>query len=232
MAKYLQSRENAELPRISTTDKEDELTLRQLRAYIASTKSVKHMPTAKALRGSEDLIVKRKVRDAVIEVYANGFAIYQKPCHQTVIRMDYVGKVTYEEYSSDGKTKETHTFDLEDEKWSVAVMMTGEKRMEMRYEEKQARTMISLTGTGFCDDEDSEQENMEIDAGIDVENIVLEADERRRMLAVLSEHQRDIVEKYYIEGMSQQEIADIFGIGQRTVSTLLKRSLKKIKKFF
>ena len=47
-----------------------------------------------------------------------------------------------------------------------------------------------------------------------------------------TERQREIIELYYFKGMTQQEIADELGIGQRAVSHSLEGTLKKLKKVF
>lgn len=47
----------------------------------------------------------------------------------------------------------------------------------------------------------------------------------------MTERQSEVIRLYFYKGMTQQEIADELGIGQRTVSHALEGALK-IKKIF
>ena len=47
----------------------------------------------------------------------------------------------------------------------------------------------------------------------------------------LSERDRRVVQLYYFEGKTQQEIADILGIAKSTMSELLPRVLLRLKNF-
>jgi len=50
-----------------------------------------------------------------------------------------------------------------------------------------------------------------------------------RLLDYLNERDRDIVRKYYLDGMSQVEIASIYGYTQARVNQLIMKSLRKIR---
>lgn len=206
------------------------ITLREIKYHIDSTRGVA-LPTAKALRENESIILlgRKTTEDSVMEVYSNGFAVYQKPHHQAILRMEYVGKAKYEKYNAETGTVKKESYNLEDTDWSIAVMMTGEERMELRYEEKYEKTMISTTGTGYREEGEEEAEDMELDAGVDVAGLVGEADELHSILDCLTDRQREVVTMYYLEQFTQGEIADKLGIKQRAVSYHLEAAMKKLK---
>ena len=120
------------------------ITLREIKSHIDSTRGVA-LHTAKALRKNESIILlyRKVTEDSVLEVYSNGFAVYQKPHHQAVLRMEYVGKAKYEKYNAETGTVKQESYNLEDTDWSIAVMMTGEERMELRYKEKYKNLKIN-----------------------------------------------------------------------------------------
>lgn len=206
------------------------LTLREIRKLISSTKEIRKLPTAKALRNNPELrlVAENAVADAVMEVYSNGFAIYQKPNHQTVLRMEYVGKTVYEDYQG-GRTI-YHTFDLEDEDWAVAVMLTGERRMEEQYEEKCRKTTSSISGMGLGEDTGSIAADLELDAGIDILEDIVRKDSLEEMLSLLTDCQRKAVELYYVMEMTESEIAMMLGRGRTTIEMTLDRALARLLK--
>lgn len=74
---------------------------------------------------------------------------------------------------------------------------------------------------------------------LSVEQILLNdlADEERKALvnkikSVLTEKQFRRLWLYYVEGKTEQQIADVEGIAQQNVSKSIRLSVKKLKKFF
>ena len=54
----------------------------------------------------------------------------------------------------------------------------------------------------------------------------------RIAIAHLSERDRQVVQLYFFESKTQQEIATVLGIAKSTMSELLPRILERLKKFF
>lgn len=50
------------------------------------------------------------------------------------------------------------------------------------------------------------------------------------MESELNEKQRDIMMKYYFNGMTMQEISDVYGINRSTVSRYLTRARRKLER--
>ena len=68
--------------------------------------------------------------------------------------------------------------------------------------------------------------------GVDPLNAVIRRETRERMLAAMTDKQREVFVLYNKYLRTQQQIADIIGISQRAVSYRLKEANKVAKKFF
>lgn len=107
-----------------------------------------------------------------------------------------------------------------------------ERKQRMR--EYRAKDSISVTsiegllGKGF-EIEDETQDFMS--ALIESEEHSEELSRLHAAIEQLSERDRRVVQLYYFEGKTQQEIAAILGIAKSTMSELLPRILLRLKKF-
>ena len=55
---------------------------------------------------------------------------------------------------------------------------------------------------------------------------------RTAMREELTERQRELIEKYYLEGMTMTRIAQELGLSPSTVSRTIKRGKERIRKYF
>ncbi len=170
------------------------------------------------------MVVQTKVGDCEMTVYNTGFAVYQNDLHYTVLRMEYVGKANY--YSEPLGKREC--IGVEDEDWTIGVMLCGEERLEKRYCEMADGRLTSMYTTS----EDGEVEEMEIDSGEDFVEDIATRDEVHSILDCLTERQLQVVEMYYLEHLTQQQIADKLGIAQQNVDKAMRAATKKIQKNF
>ncbi len=107
-----------------------------------------------------------------------------------------------------------------------------ERKQRMR--EYRAKDNVSVTSVEVMSEkgfeiEDTSQ-NFEADLIADEEH----AEELSKLYAAiarLSERDRRVIQLYYFEGKTQQEIADILGIAKSTMSELLPRILLRLKNF-
>lgn len=212
------------------------LTLRQLKSMLPSTAGQKR-PTFKALReGTSKVILQTDVSDSSISVYDSGFAVYQKPGHYGVLRVDMIGSVDYEYGSFEGVR--TESVSLDDTSWEVALYLDGEERLELQYQ-KRASRVGSLSKLGVVDDEEDGDNELDVDSGVDIEGEYIRQIEKEeaklmvdKLLSCLTDRQREIVTMYYLEGMTQRAVADQLCIPQQYVDRVLKASKKKMKNFF
>ncbi|MDD2294973.1 MAG: sigma-70 family RNA polymerase sigma factor [Eubacteriales bacterium] len=219
--------DNQSTPTITTPDGKPVVSLNDLKAVIPSTNG-KALPTAKQLRENDQMILSQPLSDGDIHVYASGFAVYRSDRHTAVLRVDRVSTHTYEFATSD------KAISLGDQPWAPALVLAGDKRMNDMLADRYSRRSV-----GFADDvdeEDSENRGrgeVAVVAGADdVENkVVSKLDDRvRKMLEHLTARQRQIVQMYYFEELTQQEIADMLGIARRVVGHTLEDAISKIQK--
>lgn len=105
---------------------------------------------------------------------------------------------------------------------------------KQRKRDYRAKEKISVTSIEVLSEKGFELE----DGTQDFESALIENEEHAEELSKLhaaieqlSERDRRIVQLYYFEGKTQQEIAAILGIAKSTMSELLPRILLRLKKF-
>lgn len=108
-----------------------------------------------------------------------------------------------------------------------------ERKQRMR--EYRAKEKISVTSIEALSEKGFEPE----DGTQDFESTLIENEEHAEELSNLyaaierlSERDRQVIQLYYFEGKTQQEIADIFEISQQAVQKRLDRILGRLKKYF
>ena len=178
----------------------------------------KKLPTARALRESGAAVVaSAKVgADGELTVYQSGFYTYRAAGCMTVYAVDRCSGYAYD----GGEALDAAFF--EDQEWTLCLMLAGEDRLERnenRREEKQR---------GFSLDEEGSDRGW--GDGADFTARIEDKDMVDRMLRLLTGRQREIMELCFVEGLTQQQIADRLGVGQRAVSFALEAAKKKLKK--
>ncbi len=211
------------------------LTLAEMKKLVPTTKG-KSRPTAKYLRENETVIAASDADGSKMAVYASGFALYASPGHQYVLRLDCIHSAEYELMEEKGP--HSTYVPLDELAWDAAVLLDGEQRIEADRIRRLSCTTVSMTGTGVQDDEGVPQD-MELDAGVDIvgdyERNEEKAEVAKRLeevLSCLTERQREIVTMYYLNEMTQQDVADALSLPQQYVDRVLKAALKKMKKIF
>ena len=199
------------------------ISLRELRGLVKRTKGRK-LPTAKALRESGAEVVARAEigADAALTVYRNGFFTYSAAGGTTVYAVDRCAGYAYD----DGEVLDAELFDGGE--WTLRLMMAGEDRLEHNRNAREEKKRLYYK-------DDHQGGDLERDEIRDPGDFTLNLESKEavdRLLDVLTDRQRKTVELYFMEGLTQQEIAERLGIGQRSVSYALEAAVKKIKKVF
>lgn len=108
-----------------------------------------------------------------------------------------------------------------------------ERKQRMR--EYRAKEKISVTSIEVLSEKGFELE----DGTQDFESALIESEEQSEELtklhaaiAQLSERDRQIIQLYYFDGKTQQEIAALFGISQQALQKSLVRISIRLKNFF
>ena len=193
----------------------EHVTLRELRTQISATSEGK-LPTFKQLMEMKSAVVAQKVvNTALLTVYQNGYAVYEEYTYE----FDNGTRITIQQEL------------LENEEWSIRLLMEGEMRLEHNHNKTFDKfECVSLE----CDGSDwsavasvdfLQEDNEVVLAEIEL-CMLYEAMDK------LTKRQMEVIRLYFYKGMSQQAIAQKLGIGRRAVGNCIEGALKKIKKIF
>ena len=173
-----------------------------------------------------------------ITVYKNGFVLYSDGQKQTVFSIRDGQKEYLYDFGTDtiyggevcirGKIK-ISAFEME-EYWAVWLMLRGEDKLEDNREQTETRRHFSYS-PALCEGND----NWDIfDEKTDfVEELIRKIEQKRmikRLLKKLTTAQKEIIEAYFFEEQSQQEIARERKISRQAVNKQIEASLKKMRK--
>lgn len=202
------------------------MTLRELMNQIERTNG-KKLPTAAWLRMENcPLAVEKKMDDgrSCLSVYQNGFALYQTMDGSTVFRVDYCGGYTY--FGRDKEICFAEDYFAEEE-WWVRLVMEGEDRLTHNRN-------VRIERYECCLSTDSGELGDAGDFSLQKDLLVKEALDQA--FALMTKRQKEVVQYYYIDGLTGKEIAKLYGISQQAVALTLSDVKKKLqknrKKFF
>lgn len=199
----------------------DMLTLQELRMTLDVPDIKMKIPTAKELRESGQIIASKQLgMDAKIYVYQSGFAIYQICGRSTVFSIhscrDYL-------YLMDGSMVHLEDCFFEDEKWYLRLVLEGEDRLSRNQEERERSWKVSYSAVS---EDWLAMENLEepmIDYLVKQETVA-------EVLQILTEKQRTMIQKYYIQGKTQTQISKELGISRLAVRDSISHAIRKIQK--
>jgi len=105
-----------------------------------------------------------------------------------------------------------------------------ERMREYRAKEKVSISSIERLSENGFEIEDKSQDLLTFI--IEIEEQTEKLSKLRVAIAELSERDRQVVQLYFFEGKTHQEIAAVLGLARNTVTELLVRILKRLKNFF
>ena len=201
------------------------LTFRKLREMVGNGTGHK-TPTARQLResGEEPVAVREIGPDGSLSVYPGGYAVYSNGSGTTVVSIGECGKYTYRFHDGEDYLPTESRLLLDGEDWSVAVALKGEEQIEANLMNRKGDRKGSRQY-----EEDWEHIRVEEEAP-DVLDAIIQRIMLSELLDCLTERQREVIMAYFFDGLTQQQIADKLGIGRRTVTTTIERSLEKLRK--
>lgn len=199
----------------------------------------KRRPGARQLRQGYPRVAMIEIgKNARVEVFNNGYAIYDNGNRRVVLWAPDCGSAVYfftglrdneKEYLSQ---KEEIGLDILGElPWYHALMIAGENRIEYNmdhpksrgntsdFDMEEAETIPASHWVGACRFDTPEEAYLKKEA----------AEERRK---ALTEKQRQVLMMRYEQEMTQQQIAERLGVSQNTVNYHLKTGGKVLKNFF
>lgn len=201
----------------------------------------KRRPGAIQLRSNVPCIAKLDLGGGSIEVFANGYCVYDNGDRKTVLWIPDCGSTTY--YFGQLRDNEKLYLDqkssvgedvLGPAPWYNALMIAGENSIERNLEHPISEGTRS-------DEDDSEEWDAKSNyrwiscTHFDTPEEALlkkeQAEEIRKVVKnSLSETQKDAVEKYFFDGMGQKEAAEFLGVTQPTFSKTLSRAKSHLEK--
>ena len=202
------------------------MSLDELRNLIEST-SGKQLPSARTLRESccEIVAIASVGKDAQLTVYKNGFFIYCVEGRSIVGAVDRCGDYR----DDDDPSYQLDAAVFEYESWSLRLAMEGEKKLRYNSDKRNGNTYsYSAVVTG----EVTDAESSDLRDPFDFAAHLADQDCVAKMLACLTERQRQVVQMYYLQNMTQQIIADRLGIAKRVVGHTVEDAVRKIQKNF
>lgn len=202
-------------------------------------KMPKRRPGARQLRQGYPRVAMIEIgKNARLEVFNNGYAVYDNGNRRVVLWVPDCGSTTYyfsglrdneKEYLSQ---KEEIGMDvLGDLPWYHALMIAGENRIEYNMDHPKSKGNTSEFDVG--DDDTVPATHWAGACRFDTpEEAYLKKEAAEERWKALSEKQRQVFMMRYEKGMTQQQIADRMGLSQNTVNYHLKTGSKVLKNFF
>ena len=196
------------------------LTLQELKKISDIPGCGAKIPTAKQLRESKLAIVQERLGlDSKISVYQNGYVVYQVGKHSTVFPLhscrDYF-------YLADGKAVCLSEQFFGNKVWYLRLVLEGEDRLNRNHEEKERNWNISYSAIS---EDWFAMENL-------TESVLEQLAKQETVAEILqdlSERQKYIIQKYYLQEETQEQISNELGISQQAVSATISHAIRMIR---
>ena len=202
-------------------------TFGELRNALPST-GKSRVPGINQLRRKAELFFRRETATGFIEIFDNGFFIYEECGRQTVYAVDRCASMkTYDSYAKDVMTDE-----LDPYPWDLILESAAAARLDHNAESReQSQSEISI---------DAEESQNNPALSVRPEHEIREEEEERtsqriaRCKAIakeyesLREDQKEMIKLYFVKKMRQEDIANLLGIDRTSVT----RRIATIRKHF
>lgn len=198
------------------------VSLRELLKEVPNTTGIK-LPTAKALRSSDSIILYDiEHNSSRLTVYANGFFIYTHRGYTTVQSIHKCNESIWYEFA-DGHKDMCSIEQFLDEPFPIRLMLEGDLRLEMNQNARHSTHQYSY------DTMEAESSDLASPYSL-VDEIMrsIDINELYAAIAELTDKQRDVVVKFYLDGMTQKEVAKQLGISREAVKARLESALRAL----
>ena len=157
--------------------------------------------------------------DSKISVYQNGYVVYQVGKHSTVFPLhscrDYF-------YMADRKAVCLSEQFFGNKVWYLRLVLEGEDRLNRNHEEKERNWNISYSAIS---EDWFAMENL-------TESVLEQLEKQETVAEILqdlSERQKYIIQKYYLQEETQEQISNELGISQQAVSATISHAIRMIR---
>lgn len=200
------------------------LTLGELKKLVEIPEVQDRMPTVHSLRRLHIPIVVKEVlgKGNEITVYANGMVAYQSNGHGAVFYLHTCG-----EYRYCSNTLDTYRINeklFENERWYIRLMLEGEDQILENIKKRERVNTVSYHAISE-DWEALKTEDVLMRELLSHETI-------EELFLPLTERQKSIVAKMYLEQMNQFQISNLYGISQQSVSDTIRKAIRRLRKIY
>ncbi len=197
------------------------LTLQELKKITDMPGDREKLPTAKQLRITGLVVAQKQLgQEAEISAYRNGCALYQVGKRSTVFFLHPCRDYYYK--SGDGIVCLPEQY-FDRERWYLRLVLEGEDRLDRNCEEKERSWKVSYSTVA---EDWSAMGNL-------TESMLEQVTKQEtvaEILQVLTARQKYIIQKYYLEEETQEQISSELEISQQAVSAMLSQSIRNIRK--
>ena len=198
------------------------LTLKELKKIVKVADVEKRIPSVKSLK-EHKVVVKEMINaDTTISVYDHGYVLYTAGNQSTVFPLHSCDDYEYVSVTGDNKEFNKEFFD--NENWYIRLLMEAEDRMAY------SQRKISTNHGVFSNSDVTDDAEIMRGSSKDFVDDVIDREILHVLIKELTERQKMVLNLVYFEEMRQQDVADYLGIKQQSVSDLLNRALKTMKK--
>ena len=200
------------------------LTLRELRNMVEVAEVKGRVPSVKALLESDIPIAVKETlgEQAEISVYQNGLVLYRVGKRATVFPLHNCTEYIYESGEKIFANINERFFD--NENWYIRLILEGEDRLAKNQEVRNGKKTISYSAV--AEDWDVLGEEDTTLAGMILCETMEEA------LLPLTENQRYVLKRHYLDGITQRIIAKKLGVSNQAVSDMIRKAIRKVQKVY
>lgn len=223
------------------------MTLRELKQCITNRMEVKKVPSYKKLQESKSkIILQLNIDDVVLEVYEDGFVTYSnlvgEKVRHTVFTIFNL-ELRYEFAKVQTKPIRLSDYpELEDYDAGELLCMCGQDRLDYNTsnrEQGHIKQVLDNSGNSFTTKTNTRKKlsTMQPDFTdtlinrLDNEAVPDYSLALHDAMSHLKEKQMEVIQMYFYQNMSQQQIADKLGISRSSVQSRLDAALKKLRKY-
>lgn len=198
------------------------LTLKELRSMVEEAKIEERVPSVRALLESGSPIVVKEILSGQTEisVYQNGLVLYRVGNRATVFPLHPCGDYIYDSTMAHIENIKADFF--EDENWYIRLLLEGEDRLAKNQDVRIGKKTISYS----CIAEDWEV--------LAIEDMLLEQlierDTIEEILVLLTDNQRYVVTRHYLNDVAQKQIARELGVTNQAVSDMIRKGICRIRR--
>lgn len=223
----------------ATIDLSGITTFGELKQALPSTGATR-VPGVKLLKKKASVLLRKVTETGSIEIYDNGFFTYEEFEKVTVFGVDRCECPELYSYSGrkerGGKERGGKMEDFSEYPWDLILVSAGEARLYHNADSREEyQSEISM---------DAPESENNIALSVKPEHEIREEEEAaakwraerlkrlRKSMEKLTDRQREVVILYYVNKMTQMQIAEKLGIRQQSVLDFLEAARKKMQKNF